>query len=103
MHGPYRLNRIGPGSFSDATAEEYAERLTCWFLQNGSLPDPFFQRLTSEVIGLADSTSTIYELPHLGSDAMGKFAGIVGTQGFNEFILINRTSNVLSLVVASDD
>lgn len=103
IHGPYKLDCISPGTFVKVTAEEYVDRLTTWFLQNGSLPGSFLDRLTSEVLHPAENASSIYELPNLGPDAVRELGWIVGTQGFSEFVLIDRVGKVVSLIVGSDD
>jgi hypothetical protein len=51
---------------------------------------------------IAEATS-LYELPDLRETAQHDWGYVVGLDGFHEFVLINRHTSNLALLVASDD
>jgi hypothetical protein len=51
---------------------------------------------------IADATGR-YRLPDLRDTAQHDWGASVGADGFYEFVLIDRHTNVVALVVASDD
>lgn len=107
-HGPYLRDRISTDSFIRSTVGAARGRIAAWSTgcAGSSAPpadvDRFIERDLPPVLSNADAT--VYELPDLRATAAHEWGWVVGQQdGFNEFVVIDRTCRTLTLIVASDD
>jgi len=102
LHGPYHLKAISVHSFVHTNAGDAQGQIRAWAdSPSPSLPETH-ERLRSRVYPVLHS-ATIYQLRALGADAKHDWAGVIGANGFLEFIAIARDRGELTLAVASDD
>jgi len=103
LHGPYLLERISPSTFTPAGADEARARVRAWATQWDELPAPFTRRL-DDLLGVAlPDDATLYELPDIRAAAEHEWGGVVGFDGFHEFVAISAQRDGVTLLVASDD
>lgn len=58
--------------------------------------------LASEVLPRLEGDS-IFRLPDLRTSAEHDWGWVVGHAGFHEFVIVDRSAGLLTLIVASDD
>jgi muconolactone delta-isomerase len=103
IHGPYWLRAITPDVFSVVSATDAEALIRTWADYTVPLTDEDRAAMEREVYPrIADATSR-YLLPDLRDTAQHDWGASVGADGFYEFVLIDRHTNVVALVVASDD
>jgi hypothetical protein len=56
-----------------------------------------------EVYPRIREATSCYQLPDMRDTAQHDWGYVVGSDGFHEFVLINRQTNNVALLVASDD
>ena len=56
-----------------------------------------------EVYSRIAAATAIYELPNIRATAQHDWGEVAGSDGFHEFVVINRENGELALIVASDD
>lgn len=103
LHGPYRLEAIGPESFTNVTPEDAEATLLTWAVQDAPLDDVTSERLEQELYPRIRTATSLYQLVGLGEESHHDWGWVVGQTGFLEFVLIDRGAKSLALVVASDD
>jgi hypothetical protein len=103
IHGPYWLEAIRGEAFSPVSAGDAEALITTW--ANYAEPIPASDRTVfdGQVFQPVRDASSIYQLADLRSVAQHDWGGVVGVTGFYEFVLIDRRTNELTLMVASDD
>lgn len=106
QHGPYRRSAITPEAFelteAGSAETELSAWLSNWVDKDAGQAARSRELLQTEVLTLLASGS-VYRLPDLRDVAEHEWGCVTGTLGFHEFVVIDRTAGMLSLVVASDD
>ncbi|MCE9623547.1 MAG: hypothetical protein K8R99_14515 [Actinomycetia bacterium] len=101
LHGPYRLSLLGVGSFVQVKPATARQTLRDWAKEyDGEHAEGFADVLQTSAAVLNDEMTILYLLAD--RDVTGHDWGWV-LGDFYEFVVINRGSDQLSLVVASDD
>jgi hypothetical protein len=103
IHGPYWLNAITPEVFSPVSAADAEALIRTWANYTVPLAEADRAAMESEVYPRIREASSLYQLPDLRDTAQHDWGYVVGSDGFHEFVLINRRTNNLALLVASDD
>ena len=112
IHGPYRLSAITPAIFTvvnaddvDSVIRHWAEHvIRDWDENFVSWPQAQREALEREVYARTRQGTVIYQLPDIRATAQHDWGDVVGSDaGFHEFVIIDRSSGELALVVASDD
>jgi hypothetical protein len=101
MHGPYLLDHISVSSFVRIDADAARALISAWADDPEPSEPATHLRLATEVYPILGS-GDLYQLPALGPQAFYDHR-VVGRSGFHEFVVIDRQSSLLTLVVASDD
>jgi len=104
LHGPYRLEAVTPGSFQAVSADSARDELMKWassWVQDDDGPQ-VEAMLAAEVLPGVDGDAVL-RLPDLRQTAEHDWGWVVGASGFHEIVAINRSSQMLTLLVASDD
>lgn len=103
IHGPYWLSAITPGTFVvvDPTAVETLIRTWAEYYAPWSQIDR--EAMDREVYSRIAAATAIYTLPDIRASAQHDWGEVVGGDGFHEFVVINRATAELALIVASDD
>jgi hypothetical protein len=108
-HGPYVLDAISVSTFIRTTARDARQQLSDWAQRCAVEGRPATQTELNAFLShglpmaLGDPEAVVYELPDLRSVAEHDWGWVVGQDGFHEFIVIDRTTLTLGLIVASDD
>ncbi len=101
LHGPYQLALLGVGAFAHLPPAEARQILRDWAEEyDGAQAGGFDDVVQTASVVLNDEVTVLY----LRADRAAiehSWGWVLGD--FYEFVAINRASNVLSLVVASDD
>ncbi|BBZ15242.1 hypothetical protein BST20_18225 [Mycobacterium branderi] len=104
IHGPYRLEVLTSAAYSPVSAEDAEALLRTWAEYEVPLPDIQRDELERELYSRIRAASSCYQLANLGRSAWHDWGGVVGSStGFHEFVLIDRATASVALVVASDD
>jgi hypothetical protein len=104
IHGPYWLYAITPEMFSAVSATEVEAVIRTWAEYAAPLPDSRREEMDRELYPRIRNATSRYQLPDLRDAAEHDWGGSVGSiTGFFEFVLIDRHSGIVALVVASDD
>lgn len=104
IHGPYWLSAITPESFSPVSAEDAEAFLRTWAEYAARLPDARRQEMETEVYPRIQNATSRYQLTDLRDTAQHDWGYVVGSaSGFHEFVLIDRQTDSVALLVASDD
>lgn len=104
IHGPYWLSAITPESFSPVSATDAEALIRTWAEYSARLPDARRQEMETEVYPRIHNATSRYQLADLRETAQHDWGYVVGSAtGFYEFVLIDRHTNSVALVVASDD
>ncbi len=105
LHGPYRLDAITPETFLavsvDAAHEELRDWVSSWVVEEEDGPQ-VRAMLAAEVLPTVGGDS-IFRLPDIRVTAEHDWGWVVGIAGFHEIVTIDRGSQELTLIVASDD
>lgn len=105
LHGPYQLEAITPGQFESVSANAARQELRNWVAgwvvphEDGSEVEA---KLGAEVLARLHGDS-ILRLTDLRETAEHDWGWVVGHAGFHEFVVIDRATALLTLLVASDD
>ena len=103
IHGPFRLDAITVDSFVAVDAAAEIAALGAWATQFAPLPEAVAEQVESEVYQrLRDATSR-YRLVNPGKEQFHEWGGVVGSAGFHELVVIDRSAGSVALIVASDD
>lgn len=100
-HGPYRIDRVTPDSYTPASAHSVIALVTRWVDQCGVVPDALRQVIDREVFAPARTATDIATLPRLDYSAVNDY-GFVHTE-FHEIVTIDTTGGTLRLIVAASD
>jgi hypothetical protein len=106
IHGPYWLYAIAPELFSPVSAADTEILIRTWAEYAAPLPAPRREEMEHELYPRIRNATSRYQLPDLRDTAAHHDQGwgtSVGSDGFHEFVLIDRHSGGVALVVASDD
>jgi hypothetical protein len=103
IHGPYRLEAITTAAFSAVSAESAEGLLRTWATYDAPLDEAQSAELDRELYARVRSASSRYQLADLRDTGEHDWGYVVGTTGFWEFVLIDRSAGGVALVVASDD
>lgn len=106
IHGPYQLSAITPDSFIALSASDIETLVRTWAEYAAPLPDPRRAEMERELYPRIRQSTSSYQLPDLRDSAQhdeGWGTSVGSATGFFEWVLINRASGSLALVVASDD
>lgn len=103
IHGPYRLEVLTPAAYSPVSADDAEALLRTWAEYYEPLPETQRDELERELYSRIRAASSCYQLA-LGESAWHDWGWVVGSvTGFHEFVLIDRETGSVALVVASDD
>lgn len=103
IHGPYWLYAIAPEMYFLVSAVDAEALIRTW--AEYAVPLTADDRVAMErkvYQRIAEATSR-YQLPDLRDTAQHDWGHVVGSDGFHEFLLIDRHSGSVALLVASDD
>jgi hypothetical protein len=104
IHGPYWLYAISPEAFSPASAADAETLLRTWAEYAAPLPEGRRQEMELQLYPRIRHATRRYLLPDLRDIAEHDWGGSVGSvTGFLEDVLIDRRTDSVALVVASDD
>lgn len=103
MHGPYRLEALSPKSFVPTTGETASAAIRCWAGQYGVLVPEVAGAIEAMIAQHLAPATSVHRLPDLRSTAEHEWGWVVGVDGFEEFVAIDRSRGLLSLVVCGDD
>ena len=103
IHGPYWLNAITPEVFSPVSAADAEALIRTWADYTVRLTDYDRAAMEREVYSRIREATSRYQLPDMRGTALHDWGYVVGSDGFHEFVLINRQTNDVALLVASDD
>jgi hypothetical protein len=103
IHGPYWLDAITPEVFSPMSAADAEALIRTWADYTVPLTDDDREAMEREVYPRITGATSRYQLPDLRDTAQHDWGYVVGSDGFYEFVLINRHTKNVALLVASDD
>lgn len=104
IHGPYWLYAIRPELFSPVSAADAETLIRTWAEYAAPLPDAQRDEMERELYPRIRKATGRYQLADLRDTAQHDWGGTVGSStGYFEFALIDRRTESLALVVASDD
>jgi len=103
IHGPYWLYAITPEVFSPASASDAEALIRTWTQYDVPLTADDCAAMEREVYPRIQEATSRYHLPDLTDTAQHDWGSSIGTDGFHEFVLIDRRSASVALLVASDD
>jgi hypothetical protein len=103
IHGPYWLYAITPEVFSPASATDAEVLIRTWAEYDVPLTDNDRAAMEREVYPRIREATSRYHLPNLTDTAQHDWGSSIGTDGFHEFVLIDRRTDSVALLVASDD
>lgn len=103
IHGPYWLSAITPDTFVIADPDAADTLIRTWAEYYAPWPEADREAMGLEVDRRIAAATAIYELPNIRATAQHDWGEVVGTDGFHEFVAINRDNGELALIVASDD
>lgn len=107
VHGRWWREAIHPALFAPCTPQDAEVLLYAWadeqrWAQPGDRQPPRIRARLEAVVKLLRS-ERLYRLNNPGADAEHEYGFVTGSLGFYEFVVIDRASGRLHLVVASDD
>jgi hypothetical protein len=103
IHGPYYLEAITTDSFARSDSASAETTLHTWAEQVVPVPDNERDEAERELYSRVRAATSCYRLA-VGPEAQHESGWVVGgLTGFHEFVLIDRRTGTLALVVASDD
>jgi hypothetical protein len=103
IHGPYWLSAITAEDFVPVSAADAEALLRTWANYTVPLNDDDSAAMEREVYPRIRQATCRYQLADLRDTAEHDWGYVVGSDGFHEFVLINRQTNDVALLVASDD
>jgi hypothetical protein len=102
-HGPYWLTAITPEAFVVADPAAVDTVIRTWAGYYTPWPAADREAMDREVYPRIHHATVIYQLPDIRAIAQHDWGDIVGSDGFHEYVTIDRTTGELALMVASDD
>lgn len=105
IHGPYRAAAIRGDSFVSVGADDAETWLRTWAEYAAPLPETVRAEVESKVYVPLKAASAVYQLPTLPADATETEwrLALGNSSGFHEFVAIDRSQGVVTLVMATDD
>ncbi|WP_162625462.1 hypothetical protein [Mycolicibacterium llatzerense] len=103
IHGPYWLRAITPETFTVADPAAVENLIRTWADFSVRWHDADREAVQRQVYARIERATVIYQLPNIRATAQHDWGEVVGSDGFHEFVLIDRAAGELALVVASDD
>lgn len=103
IHGPYWLNAITPEVFCPVAAADAEALIRTWADYTVPLTGDDRAAIEREVYPRIREATSRYQLPDMRDTAQHDWGYVVGSDGFHEFVLIDRHAGTAGLVVASDD
>ncbi len=103
IHGPYWLRAITPNTFTVADPAAVETLIRTWAEYYAPWSKADRDALQCEVYSRVAAATRVYQLPNIRATAQHDWGEVVGGDGFHEFVVINRTTAELALIVASDD
>lgn len=103
IHGPYWLNAVSPKVFSRVSAADAEALIRTWADYTVPLTADDRAAMEREVYPRMQHADSCFQLPDLRDTALHEWGSSVGSDGFHEFVLIDRRSGSVALLVASDD
>lgn len=100
-HGPYWLRRVTPDVYEAVSRERSAHILRGWVNQFGDVPAELEADLQQEVVDRLAAADHIYYLNGLGDEAVHDWGRV--HEHFHEFVLIDRSTGRITLLVTADD
>lgn len=100
-HGPYWVSAVTPNVYEAVGREWSALILWEWANQFEDVPANLATELQREVFDLLAAAERIYYLSELGDEAIHDWGRV--HSDFHEFVLIDRSSGQITLLVAADD
>ncbi|WP_280270700.1 hypothetical protein [Nocardia wallacei] len=101
VHGPYRLDRISPESYTRVGANDVSDVIDRWLARCGEISSDLRREISDRIIIPAESAASCYILGDLGESATVGYADIHNE--FHEIVLVDRSERRVHLIVASDD
>lgn len=107
IHGRWWRSSIAAESFEECTAADAESTLQGWADQqewtDGDFrQSPSIQRRLRDVYPLLRA-GALYRLVNPGAESEHEYGSVTGGMGFHEFVVIDRSSGRVHVVVASDD
>lgn len=104
LHGPYQLDFISTEGFHPIDSHEAQTMLQRWVAEvHDPVPTVLQDELNQCVYSVLPG-ATVYRLADLHADSVHAWGWVVGSSGgFHELVATDRTSGLLTLIVASDD
>ncbi|MFJ3336028.1 hypothetical protein [Streptomyces sp. NPDC086766] len=100
-HGPYWLRLITPDLYEPVSQEKAVQILREWVDPLWDVPTELKAGLQREVFDRLAAADGIYYLSELGDEAIHDWGRV--HDYFHEFVLIDRSTGQIALVVAADD
>ncbi|MZF88438.1 hypothetical protein [Streptomyces sp. SID5643] len=100
-HGPYWLRSITPDLYEPISQEKAAQILLEWVDPLWDVPTELEADLRREVSARLAAADGIYRLSDLGDAAIHDWGRV--HDHFHEFVLIDRSAQRVTLIVAADD
>jgi hypothetical protein len=104
LHGPYELSRVTVEAFQVVEPAIATEEVKFWvatWSDNDDLSG-IEDRIDREVAGFLLAPS-LYALRGMTSADQHEWGWVVGSQGFHEYVAIDKGAGTLTLLVAADD
>jgi len=102
-HGPYWLSAITPDTFVVADPVAVDTVIRTWAGYYTPWPEADRAAMDREVYPRIQHATVIYQLPDIRATAQHDWGDVVGSDGFYEYVMIDRVAGELALMVASDD
>lgn len=102
-HGPYWLAAITPQTFTVTTPAAVETVIRTWSGYYTPWPAADRDAMDREVYPRIQHATVIYQLPDIRATAQHDWGEVVGSDGFHEYVMIDRAAGELALMVASDD
>lgn len=107
IHGRWVLDAINVGRFEATTADRAEADLHSWANEqewtDPGYPQPPDVMHRLQALYSLLRTGDVYKLHNPGSEAEHDYGFVTGGTGFHEFIVIDRGTRTLHVLVASDD
>jgi len=107
-HANWWLDRLAPSMFERVGADAAVDAVRSWAVEQdwaahyAGPSDETRAALRDKVLSLF-TNGGVFRLQPPGDEAFHDYGGVVGSTGYHEFVVIDRESAVLHLIVAADD
>ncbi|NYJ36316.1 hypothetical protein [Nocardiopsis aegyptia] len=100
-HGSYWLSLVTPDVYETVSREKSAHVLREWVNQYGDVPADLAAELEREVFDRVRRADHVFYLNGLGEEAFHDWGGV--HDQFHEFVITDRSTGRITLLVATDD